>query len=355
MNKVLGVLRGYALATAIVLQFTFFPACYIVWILLLQPIKYFNHKLFVLIEGYIYENCILIASSWTDLAGHQVLETGDDISDMLLENCVLMANHQRPSDIALLMRGLQSKDGFYRRNMWIMDWLLQFLTFGWISKAHGDFFLLQPVDAQRLSKVFGDLLTKDSQASTVLLQNKVLRNFYDKSFSSVIMFPEGGFLEKRKPGSDRYADKIGHPRLQHVALPRSGAFEAVVKCLLKAEDNKKLWIIDVTLGYPQPITAAQYLFRFLHPKQNFVLHYKAFCANELFQEGVTLQNAQKFLLKRFSEKNEMLATFYKTGRFPDSNAPTPVPPLPTFNYLIILSMMLCSTYVLLKVFLIIFS
>lgn len=45
----------------------------------------------------------------------------------------------------------------------------------------------------------------------------------------MVLFPEGGFLRKRRETSKRYALKNNLPVLEHVSLPRTGAMEAIVE------------------------------------------------------------------------------------------------------------------------------
>ena len=45
----------------------------------------------------------------------------------------------------------------------------------------------------------------------------------------MVLFPEGGFLRKRKAVSQRYAQKNGLPLLEHVSLPRVGALHAIME------------------------------------------------------------------------------------------------------------------------------
>lgn len=44
----------------------------------------------------------------------------------------------------------------------------------------------------------------------------------------MVLFPEGGFLRKRKAVSQRYAQKNNLPLLDKVSLPRVGALQAIM-------------------------------------------------------------------------------------------------------------------------------
>lgn len=47
----------------------------------------------------------------------------------------------------------------------------------------------------------------------------------------MVLFPEGGFLHKRREASQRFAQKNNLPLLQHVTLPRIGAMKTIVEVL----------------------------------------------------------------------------------------------------------------------------
>ena len=74
------------------------------------------------------------------------------------------------------------------------------------------------------------------------------------------------------------------------------------------------WVIDLTIGYrdgsddykerdPCPVT----------------LHYKVHMADEVPREKEELR---EWMFDRFVEKDKLLETFYKTGKFPDENRNT---------------------------------
>lgn len=47
----------------------------------------------------------------------------------------------------------------------------------------------------------------------------------------MVLFPEGGFLRKRKATSQKYAVKNNLPHLEHVTVPRVGALHTIMDCL----------------------------------------------------------------------------------------------------------------------------
>lgn len=44
----------------------------------------------------------------------------------------------------------------------------------------------------------------------------------------MVLFPEGGFLRKRRAVSQRYAEKNNLPILNNVSLPRVGALKTIL-------------------------------------------------------------------------------------------------------------------------------
>lgn len=47
----------------------------------------------------------------------------------------------------------------------------------------------------------------------------------------MVLFPEGGFLRKRREVSQRFAEKNNLPSLENVSLPRVGALKAIMDVL----------------------------------------------------------------------------------------------------------------------------
>lgn len=49
----------------------------------------------------------------------------------------------------------------------------------------------------------------------------------------LVLFPEGGFLRKRKAVSHRYAEKMNLPKFENVSLPRVGAMQIIMDTLAR--------------------------------------------------------------------------------------------------------------------------
>ena len=128
-----------------------FAPVYVFWHFVLKPLKRVSTHLYWGIDSLLYDVMIMSVASLIDNAGHRVIECGEDIKKLTQEACIVMANHQCPIDIPVMMRAFTGKNSVFQRTMWIMDWIFQFAPFGWVSKGHGDYFLMQPMDAKNFS------------------------------------------------------------------------------------------------------------------------------------------------------------------------------------------------------------
>ena len=63
-------------------------------------------------------------------------------------NCIVLANHQNTVDISIIMWSLSLVPNFSGALNWVMDAILKFCSFGWVSWAHNDFFIWQAQDAR---------------------------------------------------------------------------------------------------------------------------------------------------------------------------------------------------------------
>ncbi|XP_013145726.1 PREDICTED: acyl-CoA:lysophosphatidylglycerol acyltransferase 1-like [Papilio polytes] len=161
----------------------------------------------------------------------------------------------------------------------------------------------------------------------------------------MVLFPEGGFLHKRREVSQRFAEKNNLPKLEYVSLPRAGAMKVIMEEIgpsrdegasTSKENSKKdnnfnqnnlnniivdtksgdsiEWILDVTIAYPDRIPLhLQDIVCGTRPPCAINLHYRLYPSNEVpaDTEGMT-----QWLYDRFIEKDKMLEEFYRTGQFP---------------------------------------
>lgn len=70
-----------------------------------------------------------------------VYESGDDVSQLADQSCLLVGNHQNTCDVPSLLAWLATKSGVPSRVMWVMDVMFKFSHFGMVSNCHRDFFI----------------------------------------------------------------------------------------------------------------------------------------------------------------------------------------------------------------------
>lgn len=188
----------------------------------------------------------------------------------------------------------------------------------------------------------------------------------------ILLFPEGGFLHKRREVSTKFAMKNNLPVLQHTTIPRVGAVQNIV-ATIGPEKNKLLsngnadvsstrsccshvfprltalfpadnnpadkclkWIIDLTVAYPngKPLDITNIFFASA-PPCNTVFHYRCYpvsevcsCSNQTVPSRTILsqlptdnEELKQWVYDRYIEKDAMLAKYYETGKFPDHRRP----------------------------------
>ena len=144
---------------------------------------------------------------------------------------IVVVNHQTTVDISTLIQfwgGISKKLNAWGVVCWIQDYLLGVLPSGWVSKVHGDFFVLQSVDVNSLTKC-----TQCHRSSKKIRHKMEIRlrehskNIF-KRHRFMQFFPEGGFYLNRKESSRRFAEKNGLKVLDHVALPRTAGMSSIM-------------------------------------------------------------------------------------------------------------------------------
>ncbi|KMQ87374.1 acyl- :lysophosphatidylglycerol acyltransferase 1, partial [Lasius niger] len=147
----------------------------------------------------------------------------------------------------------------------------------------------------------------------------------------MVLFPEGGFLCKRRETSQKYAKKNNLPILENVTLPRVGAMQTIFDTLgpassrdmqdqqLNSRPNMTVakpeisWILDITIAYPQgkPLDLPTIVTGSRSPCET-VLFYRLFPSSVVPREPEQLS---KWLYDRWVEKEALLEHFYKYGTF----------------------------------------
>uniref|UniRef100_A0A2K5LF52 Lysophosphatidylglycerol acyltransferase 1 n=1 Tax=Cercocebus atys TaxID=9531 RepID=A0A2K5LF52_CERAT len=258
---------------------------YICYVIILQPLRVLDSKRFWYIEGIMYKWLLGMVASWGWYAGY----TGKS------ENTFVVA-----------------------QMMWLMDHIFKYTNFGIVSLVHGDFFIRQGRSY------------RDQQL--LLLKKHLENNYRSRDRKWIVLFPEGGFLRKRRETSQAFAKKNNLPFLTNVTLPRSGATKIILNALVAQQKNgspaggdaKELdskskglqWIIDTTIAYPkaEPIDIQTWILGYRKPTVTHV-HYRIFPIKDVPLETDDLTT---WLYQRFVEKEDLLSHFYETGAFPPS-------------------------------------
>ncbi|XP_038616679.1 acyl-CoA:lysophosphatidylglycerol acyltransferase 1 [Tachyglossus aculeatus] len=289
---------------------------YVFYMILLQPLRAVDRKRFWYIEGVMYKWLLAMVASWGWCAGYTVMEWGEDVKAILDDEAVMLVNHQSTGDVCTLMMCLQDKGMVVAQMMWVMDHIFKYTNFGVVSLIHGDFFIRQG---------------KSHRDQQLLLLKNHLEKFYrSRDRKWIVLFPEGGFLRKRRETSQAFAKKNNLPFLTHVTLPRLGATQMILKTLTAQQENgtpaagdarvpegktKGLqWVIDTTIAYPkaEPVDIQTWILGYRRPTVTHV-HYRVFPVKDIPLESEALAN---WLYQRFIEKEKLLSHFYETGAFP---------------------------------------
>lgn len=291
---------------------------YICYIIILQPLRVLDSKRFWYIEGLMYKWLLGMVASWGWYAGYTVMEWGEDIKAIAKDEAVMLVNHQATGDVCTLMMCLQDKGPVVAQMMWLMDHIFKYTNFGIVSLIHGDFFIRQ------------GRAHRDQQL--LVLKKHLEHNYRSRDRKWIVLFPEGGFLRKRRETSQAFAKKNNLPFLTHVTLPRFGATNIILKALVARQENGSpaggdarglecksrglQWIIDTTIAYPkaEPIDIQTWILGYRKPTVTHV-HYRIFPIGDVPLETEDLTS---WLYQRFIEKEELLSHFYKTGAFPPS-------------------------------------
>lgn len=327
---------------------------YVVWMFLLSPLRKVNPDVYWRIEGYFFHWLLAQVSLWSYSAGYDIVEMGDDITECLDDRTLIIANHQSTADVPLLFACFNPKKQILPNIMWIMDSLFKYTNFGIVSVLHKDFFIMS-------GKAKRD---KSLQA----MAQHLLDAYLPLGRKWLVLFPEGGFLRKRKAISHRYAEKMNLPKFENVSLPRVGAMQIIMdtlgpKSALNNNCNsinnqvalctKIQWVLDITIAYPNgwPIDLSHIVFGHRDPCQT-VIFYRLYSFSDVPDDSDSMT---KWLFQRWEEKEKMLECFYKTGEFSSEFCHTEMCPPKVvvqdyLRFLIIHVFFIASTYIHIQMF-----
>ncbi|CAH1964533.1 unnamed protein product [Acanthoscelides obtectus] len=326
-NRWYEIPRGILRLCFILLNNVYCIPTYVIWMLTLWPLRKFNSEVYWKLEGYFFHWLLAMVSLWSYSAGYDIVEVGDDISECLEEKTLIIANHQSTADVPLLFACFNPKKHVLPNIMWIMDSLFKYTNFGVVSVLHKDFFIMSGK-------------TKRDQSLQQLAKH-IIDTYIPLKRRWMVLFPEGGFLRKRKAVSQKYAEKMSLPKLENVSLPRVGAMQVIMDTVgpnsainnnanmtattgknsmgsqLSGKKPNSLpqlqYVLDITIGYPNgwPIDLSHIVFGNRQPCQT-VIFYRVYNAKEVPHNPETLT---QWLYDRWQEKERMLEYFYENGEF----------------------------------------
>ncbi|KAL4714203.1 hypothetical protein ACJJTC_002840 [Scirpophaga incertulas] len=339
---------------------------YVVWMMALRLVRPLFTSLYWKIEGLMYHWLLAMVSLWSWSAGYELVESGDEPAACSDRRTLVLANHQSTADVPMLMAAWNPRAGVLPNLMWIMDRVFKFTNFGIVSVLHEDFFI-------QAGKANRDLSLEE-------LRQHIHKFYLPLGRQFMVLFPEGGFLHKRREVSQRFAEKNNLPKLEYVSLPRAGAMRVIMeeigpqtsavanttKSDLKNDSNcvqntvKKIidynigdsieWILDVTIAYPDRIPLhLQDVVCAIRPPCTTHLHYRLYPSSEV---PTDVEGMTTWLYDRFIEKDKMLEEFYRTGKFPAGSTTSVTRQVRQDNlrYLILHSFFIASTFLQYKVF-----
>jgi len=279
---------------------------YLAWMLLFLPVYLASPPIYWMIEEVMFSWMLSMVTCWSWSAGYHIMESGESLDLLKHHKLLVLPNHQSTADVPLLMSIFTARMGLTNKVMWIMDRVFKFTNFGVISWMHDDFFIRSGREGRQLT--------------LVELKDHLTSVFIKKERKYLVLFPEGGFLRKRKAVSHQFAKKKDLPLLEHVTLPRTGALDVVMNILgpdsQQPQKNKIERIVDMTVAYPEgkPLDLQSIVFGWREPCNTHV-HYRSWDIKELPQNSEELFN---WMVRLYQEKEEMLDSYYKTGNFPYS-------------------------------------
>lgn len=154
----------------------------------------------------------------------------------------MLVNHQSPTDVVMLFSAFVGRHQIMPNVMWIMDNFIKYSTVGVVSLIRKDFFIFQVrtltnclVSIWKLKFVFilkGKARRNESLES---LSVHIPKYYLPLKRKWLIIFPEGGFLSKRKKNSQKYGKLHNLPHLELVTIPRVGALKVIMN-ELKSEN-----------------------------------------------------------------------------------------------------------------------
>ena len=210
---------------------------HLVYMSIISPLSVFGgvkgRVLYWKFEEMFYGWILCILDFTISSIGYNIVESGDGFDDVMGEKIIFMPNHQSVADVLVCLAAFVSRPGYARTVMWIIARKLKYTNFGIMSWLHDDFFL--------------DTDKHNNATALMELKDHLRLRFGCRNRRCLVLFPEGGFLCKKKASSNRFARKNKLPFLQYCAYPRLGALKEILDELVKnISFNKRMTSLKQT-------------------------------------------------------------------------------------------------------------
>lgn len=142
----------------------------------------------------------------------------------------------------------------------------------------------------------------------------------------LLLFPEGTVIShKTRKISKDYAEKMGYNDPKYVLLPRSTGLRICTNTL----DDSVKYLYDFTVGYsglkigdvPEDVYTLRGILLFGHYPEKVHVHMRRFLIAEI-PKGE--EEYAAWLRDRWTEKDALMAEFYRTGAFPGEDKRVPI-------------------------------
>ncbi|VDN54211.1 unnamed protein product [Dracunculus medinensis] len=308
---------------------------------ILLPIILINVRIYNWID---HKLCRMVNDHWVSAllnVGLNIVEFGDDISEVANKRVLFLSNHLGLADHFIIMTALHNKGTVVEKYLWVIFNIWKLTPLGAMWLIHGNFF------------INGGSSKREKQLNDF---KEHLRKYYWKhDYGWLIMYPEGSRLFLIKENNKRFAEKIGHKVYKHCALPRVGAAHAALGISLFSLGTSDVaysglgkpieYIVDCTIAYYKGDVAnlGQYLMgEFPHGVSTVGIHYKESFPFLILKmvipvkaEWIDESILKKWLYSLYEKKDELLDYYYKKNSFPDHGKTRPRPVFFPFSRFII--------------------
>ena len=191
---------------------------HLVYMIILSPLFWFGGErgqiLYWKTEESFYGWILCILDFTISSVDYKIIEIGDCLNDDD-GNILFMPNHQSVADVLICLAVFVARhNGYAQTVMWIIGKNQKYTNFGLMSWLHGDCFL------DNAAKALDEF------------RSQIRHMFLRRNRRCLVLFPEGGFLWKKKAASVRFAQENKLPILRHCAYPRLGALEIILDELI---------------------------------------------------------------------------------------------------------------------------